>query len=83
VLDNHSGDDAHINYATKEIHLNLKEIERFAIEDRTTFEIALIRIISHEEIHRCLFIITTRDISRKFDNYCKICQKTAIAYNMW
>lgn len=82
-LNNHIDSDAHILHNEKIIELNLREIKRFSIDDKTTFQNALVRIISHEEIHRCIQGLMGRNESRLFDMYCFLHRETARKYKMW
>lgn len=76
-LNNHIDTDAHILHDMKIIELNLKEIKQFSIDDKTTFQKALVRIISHEEIHRCIQGLIGRQDCKLFDMYCFLHRETA------
>lgn len=78
------------NLMTLDIRLNVNEIKEHAGLYQISFEEAFARVVSHEEIHRCIFLLLknkdylhAKTISRAFDNYCLKFKETAIEYMMW
>jgi hypothetical protein len=66
---------AWINYEDEAIYLNLKKLDD-TIKDikkyegiRFTINDVLSGVISHEEIHRCIYFLEGRETTRRFDKY--------------
>ena len=82
--------DGDFNQMTLDIRLNVNEIKEYARIYQISFEKAFARVVSHEEIHRCIFLLSLNNgfshaqyISSGFDNYCSKFKETAIKYMMW